>query len=140
MRYRRAGADSNLASIVRCTNVAVVTRVSRQWRDRTGRGAIASPRVALVGSTRDSRADALAAPIAMIIERAGVGVVTSGRARRRRVRAYAGRRVASSSHVTLITRGAHYGIRSSTSSSLTSIGPRAGVAVVTCRAIWLLRI
>src|SRR5213078_4691516 len=63
------------AGIVERAGVAVVARRGRERRHRAARRAVAGPRVALVGGARDGGADALAAAVARIVERAGVAVV-----------------------------------------------------------------
>src|SRR5207247_6676306 len=63
------------AGVVERAVVAVVARRARERRHRAARRAVAGPRVALVGGARDGGADALAAAVARIVERAGVAVV-----------------------------------------------------------------
>src|SRR5207247_7014928 len=62
------------AGIVERAGVAVVARRARAGGHRAARRAVAGPGVALVGGAGDGRADALAAAVAGVVERAGVPI------------------------------------------------------------------
>src|SRR5947209_3066700 len=72
--------------------------------------------------------------------RAGIAVVTARAVGRIRVRAYARRRIAGARHMALVERRADYRGATRARACLTGIGPRAGIAVVTARAVGRIRV
>src|SRR5439155_1483336 len=126
-RDRRADAlPAAGAAVVVGAGVAVVAARARERRYRAARRPVAGPRVAGIRGARDGGADALAAAVAGIVERAGVAVVAA-RARERRHRA--ARRAVAGLRVALV-RGARDVGADALPADVAGIVERAGVAVV----------
>src|SRR5439155_325759 len=138
---RRADADARVAAVGDRAVVPVVASGSLELHGvRAGAGRwIARPRVvALVLGGADDRVRAPAhSRLTGVGLRAGVPVVACGPVELRGVRAGAGRRVARPRVVALVLGGADDRGRARAHSRPTDVGLRAGVAVVTRRAIGL---